>query len=159
MNKELTIYEREDIQYIPKRTYNQDVMNEALQNLNVTNMAMMQNMLMQSQQQNAMMLNMINNTGYIEEEEGDFFGSIFKYLIVILFFIWLFLGFTGKGWNPLISIPNFLQNAKSFIETPKEGEPTKSEVKVCVGNYPCVTDENKKPKTETPPPLVEKEKL
>ncbi len=159
MNKELTIYEREDIQYIPKKTYNQEVMDETLQNLNITNMAMMQNMLMQSQQQNAMMLNMINNTGYIEEEERDFFSSIFKYLIVILFFIWLFLGFTGKGWNPLISIPNFLQNAKSFIETPKEGEPTKSEVKVCVGNYPCVTDENKKPKTETTPPLVEKEKL
>jgi len=62
MNKELTIYERDDIQYIPKRTYNQEVIDETLQNLNVTNMAMMQNMLMQSQQQNAMMLNMINNT-------------------------------------------------------------------------------------------------
>ena len=99
MNKELTIYERDDIQYIPKRTYNQEVMDETLQNLNVTNMAMMQNMLMQSQQQNAMMLNMINNTGYIEEEEGDFFGSIFKYLIVILFCIWLFLGFTGKSFT------------------------------------------------------------
>lgn len=159
MNKELTIYEREDIQYIPKKTYNQEVMDETLQNLNITNMAMMQNMLMQSQQQNAMMLNMINNVGYVEEETGDFFGLIIKYLIIILFCMWIILGFIGKGWNPLISIPNFLQNAKSFIETPKEGEPTKSEVKVCVGNYPCVTDENKKPKTETPPPLVEKEKL
>lgn len=159
MNKELTIYEREDIQYIPKKTYNQEVMDETLQNLNITNMAMMQNMLMQSQQQNAMMLNMINNVGYVEEETGDFFGLIIKYLIIILFCMWIILGFIGKGWNPLISIPNFLQNAKSFIETPKEGEPTKSEVKVCVGNYPCVTDENKKPKTETLPPLVEKEKL
>ena len=157
MNKELTIYERDDIQYIPKRTYNQEVIDETLQNLNVTNMAMMQNMLMQSQQQNAMMLNMINNTGYIEEEEGDFFGSIFKYLIVILFFIWLFLGFTGKGWNPLISIPNFLQNAKSFIETPKDGEPIKSEVKVCVGDYPCVTNENENSKNI--PHVIEKEKL
>ena len=159
MNKELTIYEREDIQYIPKKTYNQEIMDETLQNLNMTNMTMMQNMLMQSQQQNAMMLNMINNTRYVEEESGDFFYSILKSLIIILFCIWLVLGFIGKGWNPLISIPNFLKNAKSFIETPKEGEPTKSEVKVCVGNYPCVTDESEKPKIESVPPVAEKEKL
>lgn len=159
MNKELTIYEREDIQYIPKRTYNQDVMNEALQNLNMTNIAMMQNMLMQSQQQNAMMLNMINNTGYVEEESGDFLGSILKYLIIILFCMWLILGFIGKGWNPLISIPNFLQHAKSFIETPKEGEPIKSDLKVCIGNYPCVTNENEKYKMENLPSIAEKEKL
>lgn len=143
MNKELKIYDNTD--YIPKNVDRQYLNTDITTQM--ANTLLLQQLVIQTQQQNSIMLNMMhnnNNNNYAlpYNKENNLLENIIKFLIIIIFLIWLFFGLSGKGWNPLISIPYFFKDVTQTYVLNKDIIKEKTDIKVCVGDYPCVTEKD-----------------
>lgn len=139
MNKELKIYDNTD--YIPKNVDRQYLNSDITTQM--ANTLLLQQLVIQTQQQNSIMLNMMHNNNNYElayNKENNLLENIIKFLIIIIFLIWLFFGLSGKGWNPLISIPSFFKDVTQTYILNTDIKKEKTDIKVCVGDYPCVTE-------------------